>query len=99
MVLRNITSALSSHFDHPILGILLTTAGILTIIGIIIDYIIVNTSLPYIGDMPGIIPGFFAVYAVLTGFLALLGYAILFIVKYASILRDRAAPNANSPGL
>lgn len=94
MALKNITSALSSHFDHPILGIFLTTAVILTVLGIGLDYIIVNTSLPYLGDLPGIVPGFFAVYAVLTGFLALLGYAILFTVKYVSILRDRAAPNA-----
>lgn len=97
MAIRKITSALSSQFDHPILGILLTMAVILAVIGVGLDYVIVNTTLPFTENIPGIVPGFFAIYAILTGFLSVAGYGILFAVKYVSILRDRAAPNASSP--
>lgn len=97
MVMQYATSAFASRVDHPVLGFLLLTAALLGVAGAGLNFVVYNTGLPVLSGVPPIIPAFLGVYAIITGFLAVLGYGALFAVKYISVLRDRAAPSATGP--
>lgn len=97
---KYVTSALWSRFHHPVLVSLFIIGGILLAIGGVLDF--VATS-PIAGTLPGVTgvrtslgveamrvaAGFAGVYAALTFAIGLFGYAILYLARIVSRVRDR----------
>ena len=82
--MKYVTSALSNRFDHPLLAATLILAGVFAGLGITVELLFDN----------GVAAGFFGVYAIITALLAGIGLAIIYLVKYASQMRDKSAPHA-----
>jgi|GEM_PF-2810839 len=85
---RYFASLLSDNFDHPILGLLLLISVFLFVVAGVLSVV----------DVPGIPPiaaAWFAIYAIGSGSLGLLGYLILYVSRGISIARDRAGPGAS----
>lgn len=94
MALQYTRSVFASLFDHPLLALLLVSSGVMAVVAAGLNHLIFDMSLSYVQGIPGIVPGFLGVYAILTVTLGLFGYAFLYLVKVLSVLRDRAAPHA-----
>jgi hypothetical protein len=81
-MLTYVKSAIASHFDHPVLGLMYIVAVTLTVVGLLIEIL----------SSWGIGAGFFAVFAVFFALVGSLGYLILFVGKGISLARDRVGP-------
>ena len=85
--MKSIRETLSKRFEHPLLAsILLLSVGLLAFGGIL--------DVVHIPGVPGVVSGFLGIYAIITAFLGIVGYLILFAVRSISMLRDRMAPHA-----
>lgn len=83
--MRYVTSALYSRFDHPLLVGLYLLAGVFALFGVLVQQFTAS----------GVAAGFFAVYAIVTAGLATIGYAMIFVVRRLSEIRDGIAPHAS----
>lgn len=86
-----IRTVIASTFDHPILASLYITAGILAVLGAILEYAIQ----PILGSPSGVTIAFLAVYAVFIATIATVGYLVIYLVRFLSKTRDRMGPAAN----
>lgn len=81
--------AIASQFNHPLLGLMFTIAGLLALSGGSLQ-LLINAGLSdwRLGG------GFFAVFATFFTLLGVIGYLVLYVGKYISIMRDRLGPAA-----
>lgn len=76
-----VISAVTSRTDHPILFGLFILAGVFVLGGIVTQLFTSN----------GVVAGFFIIYAMLTTVIGVVGYTILYTVRFASVIRARSA--------
>lgn len=85
-----IRAVIASTFDHPILASLYITAGILAVLGAVLEFAVQ----PLIGEPSGVTTAFFAVYAVFIATIATVGYIVIYLVRVLSKTRDKMGPAA-----
>lgn len=76
---KYISSVLWSRFEHPLLVSMFLAAGVLLAIGGVIQATGVNDTAA----------AFFGVYAVMAAAVGVIGYALLYVARYVSIVRER----------
>lgn len=93
--MRFIASAISKRFDHPILAVLFMVAGLLAAVGLGIDLVATHTPLLETSDQIMMTATFLGVYAIFFTTLGGVAFLVLLVVRYASVLRDRASPTSS----
>lgn len=81
--------AIAFRFDHPILGLMFLISGLMTVGGLLVQTLIGMGLLDW-----GTVAGFLAVFATFFALIGLIGYGVLFLVKFISVARDRVGPAA-----
>ena len=91
--MRFILSAFSKRFDHPILAAVFIFTGLLALSGAAIQILAQSGFIPQSQQIM-MTATFLGVYAIFFGGIGVVATLVLLVVRYASVLRDRASPTS-----
>lgn len=91
---RYLASAYANWFKHPVLAGVGTAAVLLIGLGFVMSMVVPFTIPINSTGVPPIAAGFTAIFGILAGVIAVLGYAVLYAAKAISLVRDQNAPHA-----
>lgn len=81
-MIEHAVSFITSRTDHPFVMSMFVLAAFFAIVGILVETVVGN----------GAAAGFLVIYAMMAAVIGVIGYAMLYTLKLASILREQTIP-------
>lgn len=75
-------SFITSRTDHPFVASLFVLAAFFAVVGVLVESVVGN----------GAAAGFLVIYAMMAAVIGVFGYAVLYALKAASMIRERTVP-------
>lgn len=79
---QHTVSFITSRTDHPFIASLFLLAAGFAVVGVLVETMVGN----------GTAAAFLVIYAMLAGVIGVLGYAVLYMLKLVSMVRERTIP-------